>query len=347
MSPPSAASAAADFAYELPSQLIARTPATERDHSRLLSLGAGGIEHLRFDSLPALLAPGDLLVVNDTRVLKARLAAVKDSGGAASMLVERLESEHTALVQVRVSKPLRPGRRLQLADGSGIEVVERVGEFYRLRFANPVAEVLERLGTVPLPPYLEREALAADEDRYQTVYGTQPGAVAAPTAGLHFTPGLLEQIEGQGARIARVTLHVGAGTFQPLRVERVEDHVMHAERCCVPEATAQAVAQTRAAGGRVVAVGTTVVRTLEAASTTAGVTPGWQETRLFIRPGFRFRSVDALVTNFHLPESTLLMLVCAFGGYDRVLAAYREAVARRYRFFSYGDAMFLERADDV
>ncbi|HEY5644965.1 MAG TPA: tRNA preQ1(34) S-adenosylmethionine ribosyltransferase-isomerase QueA [Pseudomonadales bacterium] len=337
----------ADFGYDLPAELIAQQPTPERDASRLLILDRAGpmpaCAHGAFCDLPGLLRRGDLLVVNDTRVVKARLLAEKDSGGRAEILLERAVSEREALCQVRASKPLKAGRLLRAGHGD-IEVLGREGEFYRLRFPRPVLEFLEDHGEVPLPPYIERSTHGEDELRYQTVWSSVPGAVAAPTAGLHFTERLLAEIDARGVRRASLTLHVGAGTFQPVRVSRLTEHRMHRERYVIPTETAQAISETAAAGGRIVAVGTTVVRTLESAATGPHqVRPGPGETALFITPGFRFNVVDALVTNFHLPESTLLMLIAAFGGYARVMAAYREAVDRQYRFFSYGDAMFLER----
>ena len=338
-----------DFAYDLPDAQIAQAPLAERDASRLLVLRASGhVSHARFTDITELLAPGDLLVVNDTRVLKARLRGVKDTGGAAEILVERIAANgdgRLALCQVRVSKPLKPRSRVFVHE-SAITMIERQGEFYVLEFPDPVDEFLERFGEVPLPPYVERESGPGrdDEYRYQTVYGERPGAVAAPTAGLHFTQALLDTIGARGIGVCAVTLHVGAGTFQPVRVHDLAQHTMHCERYHVTPEVADRIAATRAAGGRVVAVGTTVVRTLEAAAADDGrVEAGSGETRLFITPGYRFRVVDALVTNFHLPESTLLMLVCAFAGYGRVMDAYRTAVASGYRFFSYGDAMFCER----
>ena len=329
-----------DFDFDLPQSLIAQRPSPTRSASRLLVLGRGGIRHCRFDAIAGLLREGDLLVVNDTRVVKARLAAVKDSGGRAEILVERIAGETQALCQVRSSKALKIGRALSVA-GVAIRVLERRDDFYLLAFDAPVAAVLEEHGQVPLPPYIERSADADDEARYQTVYATSPGAVAAPTAGLHFDAPLLRRLEEQGVSIASVTLHVGAGTFQPVRDEDLAAHRLHAERYAIPVATRRAL---DTCAGRVVAVGTTVVRTLEAAAA-SGCEQG--ETRLFILPGYRFRAVDALVTNFHLPRSTLLMLVSAFAGVDAVRDAYAEAVARGYRFYSYGDAMFCERTADV
>lgn len=336
-----------DFSYELPERLIAQTPAARRDASRLLAVGRDGLEHLQFSSFPELLRPDDLLVLNDTRVIKARLHGEKDTGGRAEILVERIESDAEALCQVRVSKPLKPGRWLAVGSHR-LEVVGREGEFYRLAFPGSVTRVLDDAGEVPLPPYIGHPADASDEERYQTVYGTRPGAVAAPTAGLHFTREMLDHLPRRGVEVAYVTLHVGAGTFQPVRVSDVREHRMHQERYEIPPEVAAAVARCRDRGGRVVAVGTTVVRTLESAPGPGGqVRPGQGETDLFITPGFRFQVVDALLTNFHLPQSTLLMLVCAFAGYRRVLDAYRAAVAAEYRFFSYGDAMFLERTSGV
>ena len=330
-----------DFSYHLPRHLIARTPLAARTDSRLLELKGDMIAHRRFGEIVDLLRPDDLLVVNDTRVIKARMRAVKDSGGRAEILVERIESADTALCQVRVSKALHPGRSL-LVDGEVVTMVARRGEFYLLRFPGDVLEFLDAHGSTPLPPYIARPANAEDEKRYQTVYGKHPGAVAAPTAGLHFDAALLRVIADKGAEIAPVTLHVGAGTFQPVRTDDLSRHRMHEERYEVPEATAQAI---NACNGRVVAVGTTVVRTLESTADTDGhVRAGAGATTLFVAPGYTFRVVDALVTNFHLPESTLLMLVSAFAGHARVMRAYAEAVREGYRLFSYGDAMFCERA---
>ena len=287
-----------------------------------------------------LLGAEDVLVVNDSRVIKARLVARKDSGGQAEILVERIDSGSRAICQVRVSKALKPGRFLELGEHR-IDVVERVGEFYLLDFNAPVVEFLDAHGQVPLPPYIDRNAQTEDEERYQTVYARKPGAVAAPTAGLHFDEDLLGRLRAKGVGVVPLTLHVGAGTFQPVRQEDLSRHRMHEERYAVPPTSRQAIDACR---GRVVAVGTTVVRALESAAAT-GCDRG--ETRLFITPGYAFCAVDALVTNFHLPESTLLMLVSAFAGVERVRRAYLEAVRQRYRFFSYGDAMFCERALDV
>lgn len=336
----------ADFHYELPPELIAQQPLATRSASRLLHLGAQGRpEDLAFSALADLLRPADLLVVNDTRVIPARLLGHKRSGGQVELLVERVLDEHRLLAQLRASRAPRAGSWLDFgADAAQVE--GREGPFFVLAFATPLPAVLERSGHVPLPPYIRRGDEAADRERYQTLFAREPGAVAAPTAGLHFDAALLERLAARGVRLARITLHVGAGTFAPLREAQLESGELHAERVTVGPAAVAAIAEARAAGGRVVAVGTTVVRALEAAAAGGVPAPLDGETRLFIRPGFRFGVVDALVTNFHLPESSLLMLVCAFGGMARVLAAYRHAVQQRYRFFSYGDAMFLERHDD-
>ena len=330
-----------DFRFDFPESLIAQHPLDRRSASRLLALSGDSVRHGQFDDLLDLLDPDDLLVVNDSRVIKARVIARKDSGGRAEALVERIQGESRALCQVHVSKPLKPGRCLYQGEHR-IDVVRREGEFYLLDFNAPVVEYLDVHGEVPLPPYIDRPPAASDDDRYQTVYAAVPGAVAAPTAGLHFDEDLLDRLRAKGVGIASVTLHVGAGTFQPVREDDLSRHRMHAERYAIPRATRQAVDEC---DGRVVAVGTTVVRTLESAAATGN---DCGETRLFITPGYRFRAVDALVTNFHLPQSTLLMLVSAFAGVEPVRRAYEEAVQRRYRFFSYGDAMFCERnAADV
>lgn len=339
--PPAMPLTRSDFHYHLPRRLIAQAPLPERSASRLLQVGADALAHRRFAELPRMLRPGDVLVLNDTRVVKARMAALKDTGGRAELLFERLESECEALCQARISKPLQAGRRL-VVGGEAVAVVGRVGDFYRLRFPRPVLEFLAAHGQTPLPPYIRRAANGADAVRYQTVYATQPGAVAAPTAGLHFDTPLLDAIAASGVVVERLTLHVGAGTFQPLRGENLAEHQMHSERYVVPAAVAQAVNERQ---GRVVAVGTTVARALESAAADDGrVAAGAGETTLFIAPGYRFKVVDALVTNFHLPESSLLALVSAFAGHQRILGAYAAAVAAEYRFHSYGDAMFCERA---
>ena len=331
------------YHYDLPLGLIAQQPLPERSASRLLTLdgASGALGDLRFTNLPALLRPGDLLVRNDTRVLAARVRGRKASGGAVEILIERITAERRCNAQLRASKGARPGQRIELPGGALATVVAEADGLVELELDVPVGPYFEAHGTVPLPPYIARDALATDRERYQTVYAREPGAVAAPTAGLHFDATLLAALAARGVGVADCTLHVGAGTFQPLRSAQLEQHRMHAERLRVPAATVAAIAATRARGGRVIAVGTTVVRSLETAAA-GGVLAAYEgETRLFIRPGFEFRVVDALVTNFHLPESTLLVLVCAFAGREPVLAAYRHAVAARYRFFSYGDAMFV------
>ncbi len=329
-----------DFDYELPQELIAQYPPADRRGSRLLVVG-DGIEDRRFSDLPGLLRAGDLLVFNDTRVIKARLAAVKETGGRAEVLIERVDGPRSALAHVRASKSPKPGSRLLLAGDVEAEVTGRDGELFLLAFSDDVMPFLERHGEVPLPPYLNRPADAADIDRYQTVYARDPGAVAAPTAGLHFDTEMLEETRAAGVRHAWVTLHVGAGTFQALREEHIEENRLHSERVEVSQACCDAVRETRESGGRIIAVGTTSVRALESASAGGGLRPFDGETELFILPGYRFRSVDAMITNFHLPQSSLLMLVAAFAGKERVLQAYAHAVGEKYRFFSYGDAMFL------
>ena len=337
-----------DFHFDLPPELIAQRPLPQRTASRLLVLdGASGcVTDRQFTELPQLLSAGDLLVFNDTRVLAARLFGTKDTGGRIELLIERLLDGQRALAQCRASKTPKSGQRLALEGGVEAEVIGRHGEFYEIRFhtTEPLPALLDRIGHMPLPPYIARPDAGDDRSRYQTVYARTAGAVAAPTAGLHFDESLLAQLDADGVERAFVTLHVGAGTFQPLRVEELARHRMHAEWLDVSAATATRVNAARAAGRRVVAVGTTVVRALESAAGEGRVQPFAGETRIFIYPGYRFRAVDALITNFHLPESTLLMLVCAFAGTDQVLAAYRHAVDERYRFFSYGDAMFVTPA---
>ena len=334
-----------DFHYELPPELIAQQPLAERSASRLLVVDVGErrFADRRFTDLPEYLRPGDLLVFNDTRVLRARLFGRKETGGAAEILIERVLGTHEALAQIGVSKTPRDGSALVLDDGTVVRVVRREGEFYVLHFegAEAVEKLLARLGRMPLPPYIGRSAEADDDERYQTVYARAPGAVAAPTAGLHFDPPLLDRLTSAGIDFGYVTLHVGAGTFQPLRSANVEDHVMHREWLNVGAELVEKMRRTRAQGGRIVAVGTTVVRALEAALRDGVVQPFAGETRIFIFPGYRITAVDALITNFHLPESTLLMLVSSFAGRELMLDAYRHAVAQRYRFFSYGDAMLI------
>jgi S-adenosylmethionine:tRNA ribosyltransferase-isomerase len=329
-----------DFDYELPAELIARYPTGERRASRLLEVGAG-LNDRSFAELPALLRSGDLLVFNDTRVIHARLRGQKETGGRCEVLVERVQADSAAIAQVRASKSPRPGSKLLFAGGVAATVTGREGEFFALEFSAPVLPFLEQHGEVPLPPYLERDAESADDERYQTVYAREPGAVAAPTAGLHFDEAMLAETAAAGVRHAYVTLHVGAGTFQALRHEDVEANKLHSERLVVDEQCCELVRQTREEGGRVIAVGTTSVRSLETAARAGKIEPYAGETDLFIMPGYEFRTIDAMITNFHLPQSSLLMLVAAFAGQQRILDAYRHAVAERYRFFSYGDSMFL------
>jgi S-adenosylmethionine:tRNA ribosyltransferase-isomerase len=339
-----------DFHYELPPELIAQEPAADRSASRLLALdgAVGACRDLGFRDLPSLLNPADLLVFNDTRVIPARARGVKDSGGRVEILLERVESEMVALVQARAGKVLRPQGVVRFAAGVTARMIEREGDLFRLEFSCNALSFFEAHGEVPLPPYIARPAASGDRERYQTVYAREPGAVAAPTAGLHFDAPIFAALALRGIRHAFVTLHVGAGTFQPLRVDDIDAHVMHPEYVRVPAETCAAIEAGRNAGGRVVAVGTTVVRSLEAAAAAADadgrLSPYEGQTRIFIKPGHRFRAVDALVTNFHLPESTLLMLCAAFVGRDALLEAYRHAVRARYRFFSYGDAMFMTPA---
>ena len=334
-----------DFHYDLPEALIAQAPLPERSASRLLVVppqGAAFVDQQVRD-LVQWLRPGDLLVFNDTRVIPARVFGQKETGGRVEILIERLLPENCARAQVGASKSPKPGSRIQLDAGGEVEVLGRDGEFYQLRFhvEDSLESWLLKAGRLPLPPYIQRDADDADDERYQTVFARELGAVAAPTAGLHFDQALLDTLRGQGVEFGHVTLHVGAGTFQPVRVDDIHQHRMHSEWLNVGAALVEQMRATRARGGRVVAVGTTVVRALESASRDGQVQPFAGETQIFIFPGYRIRSVDALVTNFHLPESTLLMLVSAFTGKARVFAAYEHAVREHYRFFSYGDAMLL------
>lgn len=333
-----------EFHYDLPPELIAQAPLPERTQSRLLTLDGttGVLQDRSFSDLQQLLNPGDLLVLNNTRVIPARLFGSKESGGRIEVLVERILEDDHLLAQIRASKPPRPGMQLTL-EGMPARVVARHGDLYELAFAagQNVLELLNSVGHIPLPPYIERADQPADRERYQTVYAQTPGAVAAPTAGLHFDAALLRRLAEQGIECAFVTLHVGLSTFQPMRADTIEDHVMHSERLEVTAHVCEQVRATRARGGRVIAVGTTSVRALESAATNGEIQPLTGETSIFIHPGYRFKAVDALITNFHLPESTLLMLVSAFAGTGNVLHAYRHAVQQRYRFFSYGDAMFI------
>lgn len=348
-----------DFRYELPEELIAQSPLAERSASRLLVLEPdGALRDGSVRELSHLLHPGDLLVFNDTKVVAARLIGRKPTGGRVEVFLERpLDAPapaHEALVQLRASKPIRAGLAIETPGGL-VDVLEPREDLWRVRLPGPPLEFFERWGEVPLPPYIHRAPDAGDRERYQSIFARFEGAVAAPTASLHFDAALIEALERRGIERAFVTLHVGAGTFQPVRVEDPDAHVMHAERVTVSREACEAIARARSRGGRIVAVGTTVVRALESAAQASGqdgdraarerarcaIHPWSGDTRLFIRPGFGFRAIDALVTNFHLPESTLLMLVCALGGQERVLAAYAHAVRLRYRFFSYGDAMLV------
>jgi len=345
-----------DFSYHLPAELIAQTPLAERSASRMLVLeGPGGaLTDTAVAELPAYLAPGDLLVFNDTRVVAARLVGAKPTGGRVEIFLERALAGNEALAQLSASKGVREGLSIATAGGE-VRVLERRADLWRVALPDNALDFFERVGEVPLPPYIDRTPLPSDRERYQSIFARERGAVAAPTASLHFDAPLIAALEARGVERAFVTLHVGAGTFQPVRVDELAAHSMHAERVTVSRAACEAVARTRARGGRIVAVGTTVMRALESAvlatpdgtltvpdgRTALALAPWSGETRLFITPGFRFQVVDALLTNFHLPESTLLMLVCAFAGREAVLGAYGHAIAARYRFFSYGDAMLL------
>jgi S-adenosylmethionine:tRNA ribosyltransferase-isomerase len=342
-----------DFHSDLPKELIAQRPCAERSASRMLALeGASGVHRdLKFRDFPSLLGASDLLVFNDTRVIPARIFGIKDSGGRVEILLERALNADTALAHVRASKGLRPGIWVNLPHGQRARMLGREGDLFRLQFSCAVLPFFEAHGEIPLPPYIGRAAEREDKERYQTVYARALGAIAAPTAGLHFDAATFEALQARGVRSAFVTLHVGAGTFAPVRAENVDVHHMHAEYVEVSEGTVEAIRAARAAGGRVIAVGTTVVRSLESAAQPRGGELGQQglrafkgDTRIFIKPGYQFRAVDAMLTNFHLPESTLLMLCSAFVGRQPLLAAYAHAVRMGYRFFSYGDAMFLTPA---
>jgi len=333
----------ADFDYALPPELIAQAPLPSRSASRLLVVDGERRTDSNFVDLSNWLRAGDLLVMNDSRVLHARLRGRKESGGQVEILVERLLEHSIVLAQLRASKSPQPGSRMRLEDTFDVEVLGREGEFYRLQFEGDAADLIERHGRLPLPPYIERAAEAPDEERYQTVYAREKGSVAAPTAGLHFDQGVIATAREKGVGIAYVTLHVGAGTFQPVRVSDLTEHRMHTERYVLPQATIEAIAATRARGGRVVAVGTTSLRVMESATLDGDLKVGAGETALFVTPGFKFQVADMLITNFHLPKSTLLMLVSAFAGLNEIRAAYRHAIAAGYRFFSYGDAMLLHR----
>ena len=334
-----------DFHYELPPELIAQAPLPERSASRLLVVppAPAAFDDRQVRELPQFLRAGDLLVFNDTRVIPARLFGVKETGGRAEILLERITSAHEVRAQIGASKSPKENSRIHLDDGTALTVLGRDGEFYRLRFDSeePLEQILQRAGRMPLPPYIHRDADIRDDERYQTVFAQHTGAVAAPTAGLHFDPPLLQVLQGQGVEFGHVTLHVGAGTFQSMRSETVAEHVMHSEWLNVGAGLCSQIARAKAAGGRIIAVGTTVVRSLETAMRDGQLKPFAGDTRIFIFPGYKIRSIDALLTNFHLSESTLMMLVSAFAGRERILSAYAHAVQQRYRFFSYGDAMLL------
>ncbi|MAG77051.1 MAG: tRNA preQ1(34) S-adenosylmethionine ribosyltransferase-isomerase QueA [Colwelliaceae bacterium] len=341
-----------DFAFDLPEELIARYPKSDRTASRLMTVdgNTGAIDNGQFSDVLDKLNKGDLLIFNDTRVIPARMFGKKASGGKLEVLVERMLDEHRVLAHVRCSKSPKPGTEIILEDQVSATMVERHGALFELKFNSDekVLDILERIGHMPLPPYIDRPDEDSDKERYQTVYNDKPGAVAAPTAGLHFDDALLEKIKAKGVELAFITLHVGAGTFQPVKVDDIADHVMHAEYVEVSQEVVDKIEQTKAAGGRVVAVGTTSMRSLESAAKAADeegklIIPFYQDTDIFITPGFNFKVVDCLITNFHLSESTLLMLVSAFAGYEHMMAAYEQAIEEKYRFFSYGDAMFLTR----
>ena len=336
-----------DFSFQLPEELIAKYPLAQRSKSRLLQLNGntGQINHSAFENILQLVSPGDLIIFNDTRVVPARMHAVKESGGKAEILVERLLSETEALVHINASNKTLPGTKLYIGEYL-VEVLGREDQFYLIRSTSALKEVMEALGEMPLPPYIDRAQEEDDKDRYQTVYAKQDGAVAAPTAGLHFTDDLIAELQQQGVNTAFVTLHVGAGTFQPVRVDDIKTHQMHSEWYEVSQQTIDAILATKVAGKRVIAVGTTSLRTLESIALNEQLEACTGDTDIFIYPGFEFKLVDCLITNFHLPESTLMMLVSAFAGKDNIMNAYEQAIAEHYRFFSYGDAMFLTRKDN-
>jgi len=334
-----------DFSFELPEELIAQYPAAERDSSRLLYIGSEGlISDTSFKQLPEYLKPGDLIVLNDTRVIPARLYAKKETGGSVEIMLERILDENTLLVQLRASKSPKEGTSLKLQDNTRFVVKGRKGSMFLLNYIGEekISDLLTRLGHVPLPPYINRKDENIDQERYQTVFSDKPGAVAAPTAGLHFTDELLNKLKVKGIDNAKLTLHVGAGTFQPVRIDDISKHEMHSEFMFVSQDVVMKINETKKKGGRILAVGTTVVRSLETAAKSGALTCFKGDTDIFIYPGFKFRVVDFLLTNFHLPESTLLMLVAAFGGQEEVLNAYQHAIREQYRFYSYGDAMLIK-----
>ena len=335
----------ADYDFSLPTELIAQYPLAERTASRLLAVQGNRLTDGYFTDILQLVQPGDLLVFNNTKVIPARLHGQKESGGKIEVLVERVLDQHRVLAHVRASKSPRPGTLLLLESGLQATMLTRQGDLFELKFEHQdsVIDLLEKFGHMPLPPYITRADEHSDQQRYQTVYAKHPGAVAAPTAGLHFDEALMRALQNKGVSTAFVTLHVGAGTFQPVRVANVQEHIMHAEYYSLDEAVVHEIENTKKRGGRVIAVGTTAVRCLESAAQNGTLQAQAGDTKIFIYPGYTFKVIDALITNFHLPQSTLLMLVCALGGYDNIMAAYRHAVAEKYRFFSYGDAMFIQR----
>lgn len=340
-----------DFHYDLPEGLIAKQPMPDRVASRVLHLdGASGqLQHRHFGDILDLIEPGDLMVFNNTRVIPARVFGHKASGGKVEVLVERVLDEYRVLAHVRASKSPKVGTKIVLEGGTELEMLARDGALFELRFLGDetALSVLEAVGHMPLPPYIDRPDEEADRERYQTVYGSERGAVAAPTAGLHFDQDLLDKLKQKGVKQAYVTLHVGAGTFQPVRADDIKDHHMHSEVMAISQEVCDLVAETKARGNRVIAVGTTSVRCLETAALSGELKPFQGDTNIFIYPGFRYQVVDTLITNFHLPESTLLMLVSAFVGYRNTMAAYKEAIEQKYRFFSYGDAMFINKNEDA
>lgn len=335
----------ADFDYNLPEELIAQYPLEQRTASRLLHLKGTKLTDRQFSELPDLLSPDDLLVFNNTKVIPARLHGVKDTGGKVEVLVERVLDEHHLLAHIRASKSPKTGASLILEQVIQATMIERIGDLFKLRFEGEISalELLQQHGHMPLPPYIDRADDKTDESRYQTVYAKHAGAVAVPTAGLHFDQAMLDKLAARGIKSAFVTLHVGAGTFQPVRVDDIKDHHMHAETIDVDASVVEQIAQTKARGGRVIAIGTTAVRSLESAAMKGALAEYHDDSQIFIYPGYEFKVVDAIVTNFHLPQSTLLMLVSAFSGHKTIMDAYRHAVEQKYRFFSYGDAMFLEQ----
>ncbi|OIQ95263.1 S-adenosylmethionine:tRNA ribosyltransferase-isomerase [mine drainage metagenome] len=336
-----------DFDFILPPQLIAQHPTPDRSASRMLRLNGvdGSLSDEAFADLSSFLQTGDLLIFNDTRVIKARLFGHKHTGGSVEVLIERIINQHTAYAHVRASRAPKIGSQLRLSDAFDVEVTARHDDLFELHFLSetPALDLLEQFGALPLPPYITHAATIDDENRYQTVFSKHLGAVAAPTAGLHFTDEMLDQIKQKGINIAYVTLHVGAGTFQPVRVDNIHEHKMHSELYNVPQTTVDLIAQTKIQGGKVTAIGTTAMRALESAAQHGPLKAGSSETSIFITPGYAFKIVDRLFTNFHLPKSTLLMLVSAFGGLENIRRAYKHAIAKQYRFFSYGDAMLIEK----